>query len=89
MSSDKKNWRIIDDIYLEIESMDNSIRVIKVINDSTKKEHIFLSAIECARCCGILPTTLNWRLKSKGSIVYKDGYRYGYYSDLTNGPTNQ
>lgn len=38
-----------------------------------------MSAIACAKARKLLPTTLNWRLKSNGTKVYDDGCRYGYY----------
>lgn len=38
----------------------------------------FNTAIDCANKFNISPTNLNWRLKSKGQILYKDGFMFKY-----------
>lgn len=54
-------------------------KVIQVIDTKTNKKYVYMSAIACAKARKLLPTTLNWRLKSNGTKVYDDGCRYGYY----------
>lgn len=73
-------WRHVDDPYAELKSV-----VVKVINDKTGDIQCFESAKQCADYMGISPTALDYRLKSRGTKVFKDGYRYSYYSD-TQGP---
>lgn len=77
---DPRPWRPVSDPYLEIE-MSMASRVVKVIEDKTGEELIFLSLVECANAMGLKPTALSYRLKSKGATVFADGRRYAYYSD--------
>lgn len=73
-----KPWRPVKDMYEELRSF-NTSRTVIVYNDEVKL--IFDSAISCAGTLKIKPTALNYRLKSKGTKVFKDGFRYSYYSD--------
>lgn len=76
-------WRNVDDPYAELKSV-----VVRIVNDKTGEVMCFESAKECAAHMGINPTALDYRLKSRGTKVFKDGYRYSYYSD-TQGPPLQ
>jgi hypothetical protein len=77
--SDSSNWRQVRDPYRELDHYGSTVSV-QVVNESTGMSRIFPSAKLCAGSMGILPTTLNERLKSGGSKVYSDGCRYSYYS---------
>lgn len=74
LESDTTPWRSV------IDPMRESGRTRPVVTiDSENKETVYASAKECAEAMGLNPTTLNERLKSSGSKVFKDGYRYRYY----------
>jgi hypothetical protein len=76
---DTTPWREVSDPYLELSQYTNK-RCVKIINDFTKEEKIFSSCLDCSQHLCITATTLNYRLKSNGNIVY-EGYRYMYYSN--------
>lgn len=76
--SDPTPWRKVEDPYLEL-AQGGIYKVIQVIDTKTNKKYVYMSAIACAKARKLLPTTLNWRLKSNGTKVYDDGCRYGYY----------
>lgn len=71
-------WRDIGDPYLELSSFTGK-RSVKKVNELSGDSKIFLSAIECAEESNLTPTALNYRLKSNGTKVFPDGFRYGYY----------
>lgn len=77
---DPRPWRPVSDPYLEIE-MSTGQRVVQVTEEETGKHTYFTSVVECANQKGLLPTSLGYRLKSKGTKVFNDGFRYAYYSD--------
>ena len=77
--AEDKEWREIKDPILEIEKTTGWKAVVR-FNDDCRK--VFESAVACARHLGIRPTALNYRLQSRGAIVFKDGFRYSYYSDI-------
>lgn len=77
---DKSPWRHVDDPYSDLIKFSNSVAV-KVTNSKTGDVIIYQSAVECAKAHSLLPTTLNWRLKSKSNKFYSDGYSYEYHSD--------
>ena len=87
MTEDVSDWINYDHPYLELEKTTGK-RVVVIINDQTKEEFIVESAIQCADIMFLKPTTMNYRLKSKGSVVYSDGFRYCYYSDYINHSPN-
>ena len=72
-------WRQVTDPYLELSKTLELCKVVQVVNDKTKEMIIYESCMDCARAHNLLKTTLCWRLKTQGSVVYKDGFRYGYY----------
>lgn len=80
-ANDQTTWRNVSDPYLEYE-MYSGVRPIVVREIETGKETIFLSSKECGLAMGLLPSTLYYRLKSKGRDVYIDGCTYAYYSDV-------
>lgn len=71
-------WREIEDPYLELQKT-TGCKIVKVV--TATETTIFHSAAECARQMGIRPTALNYRLKSKGQVLF-DGVRYGYYTEF-------
>lgn len=83
MTEDTNDWINYDHPYLELEKTTGK-RVVVIINDQTKEEFILESAADCADIMFLKPTAMNYRLKSKGSTVYSDGFRYCYYSDYVN-----
>lgn len=78
-ASDISPWRIIDNPYLELSNFTGK-RIVKTVKEQTGETMLYTSAVECARAMGISPTALDYRLKSNGTKVFSDGYRYGYYS---------
>src|SRR6185503_17756921 len=78
LASDQTPWRTIADPRLELENYTGKKSVV-VTKTATGESKIFDSAVECARSMGILPTTLNLRLKSKGTKTFSDGFSYCYY----------
>jgi hypothetical protein len=78
--SDKTPWRIVEDRYLELER-NTGWRSVVVTNAESGEEKIFVSARHCANAMGIKPTALDYRLKSRGESVFRDGFRYAYYAD--------
>lgn len=76
LSTDNSGWRTVKDPVGEF--MEGSLyrRVSRVSSDGIIK--IYNKAVDCANDNGLKPTTLNFRLKSNGSKVYSDGYRYMY-----------
>lgn len=77
--TDPTPWREVKDPYLEY-SNNRLHRVIKV-TDQDGNVKLYDSAADCARDNGLLTTTLNERLNSNGTKVYKDGKRYCRYED--------
>lgn len=75
-SDDPSPWRIPEDPY-RLTSLRGQKRVT-VFNTVTNKTNVFDSAKACAEAKGLLPTTLNLRLKSNGEKVYSDGCTYRY-----------
>lgn len=72
-------WREVKDPLLELEKT-TGWKIVVVFNDDVRK--VFMSAADCARHFGLRPTALNYRLQSRGATVFKDGFRYSYYSDI-------
>ena len=78
--NDDKLWRNATDPYLELEQYTGN-KCIRITNPATGEIRIFEKAIDCAEEMDINPTTLNYRLRSKGQKVFSDGWTYAYYSD--------
>lgn len=74
-------WRPVGDMIAELGQWKCDKPVV-VINAVTGERKMFDSAIKCAGAMGLKATGLNYRLKSKGKTIFKDGYRYAYYTDL-------
>lgn len=79
-ANDPTPWRDVGDIALELDT-GRSKRVVVSTHVESGRVALHDSALDCAKEAGISPTTLNWRLKSKGATVYPDGYTYQYYTD--------
>lgn len=77
--TDTTPWREVKDPYLDF-TQNSMYKVVKTI-DLDGNVKIYNSARECADDNGLLVTTLNERLNSKGTKVYKDGKRYYRYQD--------
>lgn len=71
-------WREPGDMILEY-SAEKAVKAVQVYNPQTGENRVFNSCRTCARILGILPTTLNWRLKSPPDKPQSDGLIYGYY----------
>lgn len=80
-TQDSTPWRIPKDPYLELDQNSNYTPVV-VINPDTGNYWIFESAVECAHEAGLKTTALDYRLKSKGTKTFSDGYAYCYYKDF-------
>lgn len=78
-ATDTTPWREIGDPLFELSSFGCKKPVV-VTNSKTGEITIFNSANECANAMNIKPTALNYRLKTNGSVIFSDGYKYNYYS---------
>lgn len=78
LEKSKDAWRTVTDRILE-SCTARFVKPVQIYNTKTGETRVFASCVVCARKLGILPTTLNWRLKSNGTKVFQDGIKYGYY----------
>ncbi len=74
---DFSGWRTVSNAKEEYEkTMGYKKVIVKNVLEGTIKQ--YSSAIECAKDVKILPTTLNWRLKSEGQKLFDDGLLFKY-----------
>lgn len=85
-SSDETPWCQINDPLLEFNTSGYAKKIVKLICEKTGNIGYYHSASDCAKAMGISPTALDYRLKTQGSKVFSDNFRYGYYPY---GPTDQ
>ena len=78
---DGKEWRIPDD-YLAEYNNSKPTKTVIVRDIHTDEEFVFDSAVDCAKHFGILTTTLNWRLKTKGQRTFEKRYQFKYMADV-------
>ena len=78
---DPTPWEEVEDPIVALAATTGHVPVQR-ITAKTGDVTVYLSTKECADENNLLISTLNWRLKSAGKIVYEDGYRYGYYPNL-------
>lgn len=79
--SNKVDWRVVDDPYLDLMKTFPGYKVVKVKNVETGEIKIYDKAIVCAKEFGIKATALNYRLlKGKGK-VFDDKYQFAYYQN--------
>lgn len=76
-----KAWRDVVDPFEELQRGFNR-NVVFVFDRYWSNVVWYNSASDCADDLNIKTTALNYRLKSKGRTVFKDGNRYCYYDDL-------
>ena len=76
---DPNPWRKVEDPYGELQLSTKNKRCVLATNAISGEERFFSSAIECSREMGIKPTALDYRLKTNGTRVFNDGYRYSYF----------
>ena len=83
-------WREVKDPYLELAEYTRQ-KPIVAVNEQQGIRLLFMSGVECAKKMNLKTSTLNARLKTKGTKVYNDGYSYSYYADncSSNGPAHQ
>lgn len=74
-------WREVKDPEKELMAK-SCLKIVQVKNIENNTVREFQSAVECAKEIGILPTTLNWRLKSKGQKVYEGNLLFKYKEDF-------
>lgn len=80
-TDEAKAWREVTDPFEELQRGFNR-NVVFVFDCDWTHAVWYNSASECASAMDLKPTALNYRLKSKGQTVFKDGNRYCYYDDL-------
>lgn len=85
---DSSEWRIPTHPYSEY-SENTGKRAVSVTNKATKSLTIYISGIQCCEALGLKPTTLNYRLKSKGQTVFPDGNTFSYLDEYESGPNKQ
>lgn len=73
------DWVDHDDVVANYQD-NNNCRCV-CLWDKDNNMEIFYTAVEAARSIDIKPTAMNYRLQSKGNIVFKDGTKCSYYSD--------
>lgn len=84
-ANDQTPWREISDPFLELSKFTKT--KIVVVTSKTGEVKFYSSAIECCKAMGLNPTTLSYRVKSKGKTLFSDGYYYCLYEDM-NSPVN-
>jgi hypothetical protein len=52
------------------------------INDKTKEQKLYRSALSFCKETGLTPTCVNYRLSTKGGRVFSDGNRYVYQDEI-------
>lgn len=80
--SDNHSWREIEteeEMYAIYNSENGRSSIVQVVENDTGLCFTYWSAVEAAKCRNISPEALNFRLKSAGNTVFKDGCRYGYW----------
>lgn len=85
---DPAPWRIPLKPYTEYYE-ETGKRPVCVINPMKRSMIIFKSGSQCCDSLGLKPTTLNYRLKSKGKTVFPDGNTFIYLDEYESGPINQ
>jgi NUMOD1 domain len=75
--NDTAEWKQIENPEKEF-LKDTLKRKVLVKDIRTDEVFEFDTAVDCANKFNIGPTNLNWRLKSKGQILYKDGFMFKY-----------
>lgn len=80
--SDYTPWREVTEPEKELE-LYGGFKPVLIKNSVTQKIKEYKRSVECAKDLGILVTTLNNRLKSKGQKIYPDGFQYKYKYDPT------
>lgn len=73
-------WRTVDSIAKDLAKNSRCKKVVEVLHNDGSV-NTFLSAVEASVKYGLLPTTVNWRLKTKGEKEYPDGTRWRYLSN--------
>ena len=79
-ASDPNDFPEVDDPWSEL-SKHTKDKSVFSYEEATGKFFIYASCGALARARGVSPTNLNYKLKSLGGKVFKDGYRYGYYPE--------
>lgn len=81
-ADDETPWRIPENPEEELSRFSGvkAVLVRSIIENSVTE---YPSARQCGRDLGISPTTLDWRLKTKGQKVYPGLLQFKYKSDLT------
>ncbi|WP_396190500.1 hypothetical protein [Flavobacterium sp.] len=77
---DGNEWRIPEDYLAEYNKTKLTKDVI-VRNIHTNEEKKFESAVACAKELGILTTTLNWRLKTRGQKTFDKRLQFKYLDE--------
>lgn len=83
---DCNDWRPVEDPYLEVSDF-NKLKPIQITDEKTQVKKIYLSRAECCKELGIHYATLDYRVKTNGQRVFKDGKRYQFYESIENSPT--
>lgn len=83
--ADTTPWREVGDIYLENEK---STRQKAVVAYNERECFKYFSIAECARDRGLTVPALFDRLKNGKRKMYRDGFRYCYYSEF-NSPSSE
>lgn len=78
--SDTSPWREVTDPGKELYNNYNRKTPIIVTHGVSNEQYLFDSQIECCKKMKISPTSLNYRLRSEGNTVFKDGFKYEYVS---------
>lgn len=81
-ATDPTPWRHVEDLEFEVGTTGRS-RAVILKNVNTNETWKFNSASECAAACGISVAAINYRLKSKGTRVFSDGFAFTYLSDCS------
>lgn len=85
-ADDDTPWREVKDSLKELSEFTKT--KIVLTKNKMGELKIYSSAVECCKTMKISPTCLSYRLRSKGSVLFSDGFYYMYREDI-DGPINQ
>lgn len=78
-ADDTSPWRKVIDPIKELSDFTKVKIILNIDRDGVTT--FFSSPVECCKARDITPTCLLYRLRSKGTILFQDGYRYMFYED--------
>lgn len=82
LASDPSPWRSCK-YWVELSQKYVLAKIIEVYDENTRILYRFETSVKAAKIFNLKPTTLNQRLNSRGTIVYRDGTRWARFPILS------